>query len=315
MLNSAVRSFFGRLPPRQFGASNLPVAALAPDILPVRPVGPVVTGAEKSRTDWPAARLSLSNTLWGNGYIVPGGEFEILRLTRPLGASSAASLLIVGVGSGGPAVAVTRNLGARVVGMESDPVLLAAARGLVVRSQLDRKVTLQAWEPNAPAFGVAGHHHCVALEPFQDGQPEPIAVALAQALKPGGQMVIAALAAAAPLNPADRTVRRWAELEQRDPSSVLTSVAVTRMLGRIGLDVRIAEDISVRHMEDALLGWRMLLRDLPATRPTSVQAAQLAREAELWLLRRRLVRDGRLRMMHWHAMSRPPSVVPSEWVN
>jgi|GEM_PF-958812 len=312
MMTTAMRSFFGRLP------SPRPEVIRRPAFIPAA-VGPPADNTTdcgaKNPAAWPAGRVALANTLWGPGFIVPGGESEILRLVRPLRASSNASLLIVGVGGGGPAVAVTRNLGASVVGMESDPGLLAAARGLIGRSQLGRKVTLKAWEPNAPAFGVAGHHHCLALEPFQYGQPEPIAVALAQALKPGGQMVIAALAAAAPLNPADRTVRRWADLEQRDPSSVLTSVAVTRMLGRIGLDVRIAEDISVRHMEDALLGWRMLLRDLPATRPTSVQAAQLAREAELWLLRRRLVRDGRLRMMHWQAMSRPPSVVPSEWVN
>jgi hypothetical protein len=125
-------------------------------------------------------------------------------------------------------------------------------------------------------------------------------------------MVITELAAPAPLNSSDPTVRRWAELEHRDPADVLAPAAVTRMLGRIGLDVRVAEDISDRHIEHALLGWRVMLRELQETKPNPQQAAQLVQEAELWLLRRRLIRAGRLRMMRWHAISRPPSAAPGD---
>ncbi len=53
-----------------------------------------------------------------------------------------------------------------------------------------------------------------------------------------------------------------------------------------------------------MLGWRILLRDLHDNKPTPHQAVQLVAEAELWLLRRRLIRSGRLRMMRWHAISR-----------
>ena len=305
MLTSAVRSLFGRASPRTLPAARPPHApVLAADI---QSIAETIRGDVKGQTAWPAARLALSNELWGAGFIFPGGDPEILRLTRPLGVSAAASLLIVGVGSGGPASAVTRNLGAWVTGMESDPSLLAAAKGLVGKSQLGKKITLKAWNPDAPAFGTNSHHHCLALEPFHGGQPEPIVDALARSVKAGGQMVITELTAALPLNPADPIVRRWAELEHRDALDVLAPVAVTRMLGRIGLDVRVAEDISDRHIEHALLGWRVMLRDLVEARPNPRQAAQLVREAELWLLRRRLIRDGRLRMMRWHGISRPPS--------
>jgi hypothetical protein len=50
-----------------------------------------------------------------------------------------------------------------------------------------------------------------------------------------------------------------------------------------------------------MLGWRVLMRDLDR-KPSAMEAAQLVAEAELWLLRRRLIRDGRLRMMRWHAI-------------
>jgi hypothetical protein len=80
------------------------------------------------------------------------------------------------------------------------------------------------------------------------------------------------------------------------------------MLGRVGLDVRIAEDISPRHLEQALLGWRVMLQELRESKPNRQQAANLVAEAELWLLRRRMIRDGRLRMMRWHAFSRIPII-------
>ena len=306
MLTSAVRLLFGRSPPAPRDVEPAPhIAVLAAEI---RSISEAISGGTKVPTAWPVGRLALSNELWGNGFIFPGGESEILRLTRPLGVSAAASLLIVGIGGGGPAVTVTRNLGAWVTGVEADPSLLATARGFVGRSQLGKKITLKVWDPAKPEFGKSSHHHCLALEPFLGDHPEPIVDALAQALRPSGQMVITELGAPVPLNPADPTVRRWAELEQRDPSEVLAPVAVTRMLGRIGLDVRVAEDMSDRHMGHALSGWRNMMRELARTKPTPAQAVQLVREAELWLLRRRLIRDGRLRMMRWHAMSRPPSV-------
>jgi SAM-dependent methyltransferase len=311
MLNSAVRLLFGRTPPHPDKPRDSNFARMVPD---VAMAVPMVSVGGKSRTAWPAARLILSNELWGAGFICPGGESEILRLARPLGVSAAASLLIVGVGSGAPATVVTRNFGAWVTGAENDPSLLATARGFVGRSQMARKIKIVAWNPDEPAFGVGNHHHCLALEPFRKGQPEPIADALARSLKPGGQMVVTELTAGTPLNPADPTVRRWAELEQRNPSDVLAAVAVPRILGRIGLDVRVAEDISDRHIDHALMGWRTMLRDLATIKPPPLQAAQMVREAELWLLRRRLVRDGRLRMMRWHAISRAPSVAAAERV-
>jgi SAM-dependent methyltransferase len=300
MLTSAVRDLFRRSSSRQIGKAAEP---LVHAVAESKPAAEAPAAAIQIPTVWPAARLLLANQLWGTGFIFPGGEIETLRLTRPLGLSAAASLLIVGVGSGGPASAVTRNLGAWVTGMDADPSLLMAARGLIAKAQLAKKVGIKAWDPNNPVFEPKSHHHCLALEPFREARAEPILDALARALKPGGQMVITELATAAPLDLADPTVRRWAELEHRDPAYVPGAVAVGRMLGRVGLDVRVTEDMSQRHLEHAMLGWRVMLRELDR-KPSRQEAVQLVREAELWLLRRRLIREGHLRMMRWHAISR-----------
>jgi SAM-dependent methyltransferase len=299
MRSSTVRDLFRR---SSSGPSGPALPRLVPAVDEFQPPADTQVAAPGGRTDWPAARLALTNTLWGAGFTFPGGEIETLRLTRPLGLSAAASLLIVGVGGGGPAGAVTRNLGAWVTGMEADPSLLAAAQALIRRTQLAKKVSIKAWDPANPDFETKSHHHCLALEALHDARPEPILDGLARALKPNGQLVLTELAAPEPLDHADPTVRRWAELEHRDPANLPAPVAVTRMLGRVGLDVRVAEDISQRHLEHAMLGWRVVLRELDR-KPSRQEAAQLVREAELWLLRRRLIQDGRLRLMRWHAIS------------
>jgi SAM-dependent methyltransferase len=300
MLASTVRSLFRRSS-RQVEAPLLErVDAL---IAPIEPKAETAGAGVVARSAWSPARLALVHRLWGPGFIFPGGEIETLRMTRPLGISAASSLLIVGVGTGGPAITVTRNLGVWVTGMDTDPALLTAAKGLIKRAQLTKKINITSWDPEHPDFVERGHHHCLALEPFRSARAEPILHALARALKPGGQIVVTELAAPKPLDPNDHTVRRWAELEYRDPANLLAPVAITRMLGRIGLDVRIAEDMSRPHLEHALLGWRVMLRDL-GRKPSRQEAVPMVAEAELWLLRRRLIRDGRLRMMRWHAISR-----------
>ena len=52
-----------------------------------------------------------------------------------------------------------------------------------------------------------------------------------------------------------------------------------------------------------LLGWTTVLETLraEAARPSPQAAAALVAEAEAWLLRLRLLRDGRLRLLRWHA--------------
>jgi hypothetical protein len=245
----------------------------------------------------------VTDRLWGEGFSFPGGEVEGLRLTRSLGLSPATSLPLVGGGGGGAACAVAREFGAWVAAREKDAELVTAAQGLITQSQLGRKVSMALWEPDQPVFEVRKYHHCVAFEPLAGPHVEPILDGPARTLKPAGQLVMMDLVATAPLDPADRQVARWAKLERRDPAWLIAPAAVTRLLGRVQLDVRIAEDVSDRHLEQVVEGWRALVHDLPVRRPNPVAAAYLVAEAELWLLRARLIKEGRLRMMRWQAIS------------
>ena len=132
---------------------------------------------------------------------------------------------------------------------------------------------------------------------------EPVLAAVAQAVKPGGHLVLVELVADTRLDPADPMVATWARLDHR-PAVVPSELAVTRMLGRLGFDVRIVEDISRRHLQYAIDGWHTAVHGMQESKPSLRQVAVVVREAELWLSRFRLMRAGTLRLVRWHAIGR-----------
>jgi hypothetical protein len=75
-------------------------------------------------------------------------------------------------------------------------------------------------------------------------------------------------------------------------------------MGRLGFDVRIVEDISRRHMRQAIEGWHGAVRAMEDGHQSMRQVAMVVHEAELWLARFRLMRAGKLRLVRWHTIGR-----------
>lgn len=258
---------------------------------------------------WTDARIAVAEGLWGEGFLLPGGESEVLRFARPLGLSGAASLLLVGAQAGGPAIAIARQLGVWVSGFESDPVLAPLGAGRARKSGLGKRVEVGPWNADQPAFRAQAYHHGVALEPLHNlatepahgGRAEPVLAAIGGALKPGGQLMLLETVADTRLTPDNPAAVAWARMENRR-LDLPTEASITRMLGRLGFDVRVVEDLSQRHAHLAVLGWRASVRRMREERPSPAQAALLVREAELWFRRLDLLRAGRLRLVRWHAI-------------
>ena len=108
--------------------------------------------------------------------------------------------------------------------------------------------------------------------------------AAALALKPEGQFVLLEMVADQPLDPVDPMVASWARLEHR-PAAVPSELEITNILARLRFDVRIVEDVSRRHMEHAIRGWRVAVQALAGAHPSLGQIAVVVREAEPWLAR------------------------------
>jgi cyclopropane fatty-acyl-phospholipid synthase-like methyltransferase len=293
----SLRNWFGR-------TGDAPPPELVPGAADPASVSETRVRLPRNRRIWSPERIQAVGLLWGDGFLFPGGEAETLRWAKPLGLSAASTLLLLGAGGGGPARAVASKLGAWVSGFEADADLAAAATDLISRTKLGRRSQVETWEPDDPEFATHYYHHCLALEPLRDHQPELILTAIATALKPGGQLALVELIADTPLPVASQDVVHWARMEHCRPEMLPTEVLITRMLGRLGFDVRIVEDISSRHMQQAMMGWRRMVRGMEAERPPIQQSALLVEEAELWLLRLKLFRSKQLRLVRWHAIGR-----------
>jgi SAM-dependent methyltransferase len=296
LLLESVRNLLWRHSPPVAVPAPVPVAAQQPASLV-----PDAALAEDDDPIWPSARISVAEALWGEGYLFPGGEFETLNLAKPMGLTDAASLLVLGAGTGGSARSIAKAFGVWVSGFEANAHLAAIATERGVRAGMGRRALVETWDPDAPKFPLHYYHHGMALEPLHGAKPEPVLAAVSLALKPGGNLVLVELVADLPLDPADAAVVAWSRLDHR-PIEVPSELAITRTLGRLGFDVRIVEDVSRRHLQYAIRGWSTAVRGMQRSKPSLRQVAVVVREAELWLSRFKLMRAGKLRLVRWHAI-------------
>ena len=252
-------------------------------------------------THWNRDRIALVDSLWGEGFIFPDGEQETLRLALPLGLSEASSLLLVGAGTGGPACCIAAQLNAWVTAYEADPELTVVARERSARSGLGKRAAVKNWDPEVPNFSRRSFHHALTLEAFRGASPGLVLGAIFQGLRPSGELMLVELVADEPLDPLDDEVVAWSRLEGRPPI-VPSQQAITGSLAGLGFDVRVTEDISLRHMQQALYGWHRVIRRMAEKRPDHATAVVLVREAEMWLRRISLMRSGRIRLVRWDAI-------------
>lgn len=248
-----------------------------------------------------AARLAVLCGLWGEGFTGPGGEEEALRLAKPLGLSGSHSVLHLGAGLGGGTRVIARSSGAYVTGFEADAALAEAANAAALKAGLGKRAAVLALDARQPAIRPGYFHHALgqeALWPLAD--KEPVLAALVAGVKPGGQLMLTDLVRAED-DPADAAWNAWAVLERAAPHPA-SERAMGRALAAQGLDIRVVEDITQRHVTQALGAWMHRVALMRNARPSPRQAAELVREAELWLRRCRLMQEGRIRLLRWHAI-------------
>ena len=251
---------------------------------------------------WPLARIAAVEALWGTGYTGPGSPAETMRLAKPMGLTKDATLLLLGGGLGGPADAIGTALGAWVDSFEADPELSAIAEQRRTTSHAAKHIKVQDWDRANPGFKQKSANHALSLEAMRGAPPEPILVSMAGALRPHGHIVITELVTDVPAPPQDREFAAWCRLENREPQ-LPPAAAVTKLLTRLRFDVRVVEDLSDRHVTATLGGWRAAVKAMEAgPRPDPAAAGVFVTEAELWLLRIRLMRRLGLRLLRWHAI-------------
>ena len=204
---------------------------------------------------------------------------------------------------GGPAQTICSNFGAWVASFEADEEQRAVASARCVAPDHGKPhISVAAWDRAAPAFRPRSGNHAVLMEALRGARPAPVLESLAGALSANSQIVLTELVAETPPSVQDREFAAWCRLDNRLPE-LPKAQEVTDAFQALGYQVRVTEDMSDRHVTQTLSGWREAVRAMAAgPRPAAHTAAAFVTEAELWLLRIRLMRRLGVKLMRWHAI-------------
>ncbi len=311
---ASVRTWFGRSEARQ--RQNVPSAPALFAPLPEAAslarkadrspapgyAAPVAVEAPQPR--WPETKLRVLAGLWGEGFLGPGGPAEVLALAKPLGLNGSHSVLQLGAGLGGAARALAAEWGCYVTGYECDGDLAALGAALSAKLKIERKAEIRPLDPTAPAIRQNYFHHALALEAlWRHADKTRLIAALVDGVRASGQLVLTDLVLGDVTPHASAAFSAWAVCEGAEPH-LAGERALTALMTRQGLDVRIVEDITGRHMRQTLSAWQSFVQELARDRPAPAYAARIVEEAERCLRRLNLMRAGHLRLVRWHAIRR-----------
>ncbi len=92
--------------------------------------------------EYGAEMVAFLELIWGKGFLAPGGQQNIRRLTEGI-ATQDRYLLDIGSGIGGGDIVLARDFGAKVVGIDIESPLVRTAKAYVEEAGLTERVTFR----------------------------------------------------------------------------------------------------------------------------------------------------------------------------
>lgn len=206
---------------------------------------------------WSAERLEAAQSLYGEGWIAPGGEAVYGELIKTLSLDASQSVVVHGAGLGGAARMIARETDAWVDAQEEHPLLAAEAMRQVKAHGLAKKVAVLAGPLEGCGVKPRSRHAVISFESlYRTADKRAAVAALREMLKPGGQVLLADFVRK---DASDEAIERWARCEPTRPH-FSTAAELKALLEGQGLDVRVFEDRSQAYCRAALHDLQVLLK-------------------------------------------------------
>ncbi len=100
---------------------------------------------------YPDEFIDRLHLVWGRGFLSPGGPEEVGEIVAGLDLEDA-EILDIGCGTGGPAMVLARDKGARLTCIDVEPQLIERGRRLAEAAGLSEKIAFQLVEPGPLPF-------------------------------------------------------------------------------------------------------------------------------------------------------------------
>lgn len=275
------------------------------------PARPVI-GRLDPDMPWRTHAVILSELLWGEGFSLPGGAEEALRLAKPFALDPAMTVVDLNAGLGGGVRAVVEAFGVWVGGYDPSGELATAGMQLSALAGLGKQAAVACYRPEALELR-PGSIDCVMARELlhRVDDKERFLNTVHDGLKPNGQVVLTDYVLATPESGESQAVRSWAG-SVGEPVTPCTQEEYARLLGAAKLEARVTEDITADHRRMVLAGWADLTAALAGSSIDPEFARCLVTELERWMRLVAALDSGHLKAVRIYALKAGTKML-SDW--
>lgn len=248
----------------------------------------------------PLDRFQIMQTLWGDGFHLPGGEEFALRLAQGMEFTPGKPCLDLSAGLGGTARALANAHHVIVEGIEADPELAGAGQAISDQLGFGQTAPVRCASADSVTFEDGRYQAIFARQAlFRSANRKKLLAKLHRALTPEGALVITDFALSTD-DVNDPAFAAWRAAEPGNPLPARID-EYGEMLAELKYKVNAFEDLTAEYLPLIQSGWKRLHTCLQNAKLPPETAAMLMAEGNLWLARSRALESGRLRLLHFTA--------------
>ena len=240
-------------------------------------------------------------TIWGPGFIGPGGSEHVLKLVQPFGMNSSMNVLDLGAGLGGPARAIAEDSKAWLTGMEGSDALAIAGMERSTNAGMSKKAPVNHTDFETIELRPNFFDRVFSKEAlFTVADKERLFKMVFTALKNEGQFVFTDYMVRE-RGAESQAVKDWIAHEPVQPH-LWSPDRTEAYLKRLTFDIRVVEDITKGARRRIFEGWQKFIdTHEPGSIPDEL-VPSLVDEAEHWARRVAALDSGNIRMYRIYAL-------------
>jgi len=249
---------------------------------------------------WSAERISVIQSVWGEGFTEPGGAKFSKKLLGWLGLNSRQSVLDLTAGLGGTARSFATDQNLWMGALEAIPELAAEGRRQSIAAGLGRQVPISLADLETHELAKGRYDAIYSRERlFSVRKKANLLSNCAEALKPSGQILITDYMRDLDTGGAE-LASCWGRHEKTLPCA-WTLKAYVDCLNELDLNVLTAQNITEDIVEQINLAWRRVPNMIAAGEFSHRQIRYLVKEGEIWMDRLQAMEKGQLIVARVHA--------------
>lgn len=232
--------------------------------------------------------IKVSEMLWGEGYVTPGGKHFIDLWGQQLSLTKEKSTAFLGGGLGGQARELNLSTGSWVTCYERHPELVEASADQAMMAGLAKKVPSQYYDPETFELEAGKFNAIVCKEEFTSIENKQHAIeAISAGMKVGGLFMFTEYVAASDNLDDERLLSIFGDLG--GTPALWTEDQFVKSLDGAGLDIHVNEELSdqyVTFINGAWSQFQSIVDNIKSSEETDLEKASLLKmvgiSAEMW---------------------------------